>query len=134
MPPQTDRLFSALANPNRLALLRAVLLAGEASGPQLQKQFGFSQPTLSKHLKPLVDEGLVARSGGFHGSLFVPYPREAQTLLRSAAEVQAAHYGAVASDALELAREMATDLPGGSETPERVSDADGARTDDSKPA
>jgi DNA-binding transcriptional ArsR family regulator len=131
VPPQTDRLFSALANPNRLALLRAVLLAGEASGPQLQQQFGFSQPTLSKHVKPLIDEGLLERSGGFHGSLYAPHPREAQTLLRAAAEIQAAHYGALASDALELAEEMRAELSSGGQASERTTDAGGAGIDES---
>ena len=55
-----DRVFSALADPTRRAIL-ARLATGEATVNELVEPFGFSQPTISKHLKVLESAGLVAR-------------------------------------------------------------------------
>lgn len=55
-----DRVFAALADPTRRAIL-ARLSKGEATVNELVEPFGFSQPTISKHLKVLESAGLVAR-------------------------------------------------------------------------
>lgn len=56
-----DRVFAALADPTRRAIL-ARLAKGDATVNELVEPFGFSQPTISKHLKVLEGAGLVARS------------------------------------------------------------------------
>ena len=58
--PQLDRVFAALADPTRRAIL-ARLAAGEATVNELVAPFGLSQPTISKHLKVLERSGLVSR-------------------------------------------------------------------------
>jgi DNA-binding transcriptional ArsR family regulator len=55
-----DRVFSALGDPTRRAIL-ARLAEGEATVNELVEPFGFSQPTISKHLKVLESAGLVSR-------------------------------------------------------------------------
>ena len=55
-----DRVFAALADPTRRAIL-ARLADGEATVNELVAPFGFSQPTISKHLKVLERAGLVSR-------------------------------------------------------------------------
>ncbi|MFA5898495.1 MAG: metalloregulator ArsR/SmtB family transcription factor [Hyphomicrobium sp.] len=55
-----DRVFAALSDPTRRAIL-ARLAKGEATVNQLVEPFGFTQPTISKHLKVLESAGLVAR-------------------------------------------------------------------------
>lgn len=59
-PSNLDRVFAALADPTRRAIL-ARLAEGEATVNELVEPFGFSQPTISKHLKVLEGAGLVAR-------------------------------------------------------------------------
>lgn len=63
MPPalqQLDRVFGALADPTRRAIL-ARLATGEATVNELVEPFDLSQPTISKHLKVLERAGLVSR-------------------------------------------------------------------------
>ncbi|MDB5432110.1 MAG: winged helix-turn-helix transcriptional regulator [Caulobacter sp.] len=55
-----DRIFGALADPTRRAIL-ARLSGGEATVNELVAPFGLSQPTISKHLKVLEYAGLVSR-------------------------------------------------------------------------
>lgn len=56
-----DRLFGALADPTRRAILARV--AGrEATVSQLVEAFDLAQPTISKHLKVLEQAGLITRS------------------------------------------------------------------------
>jgi len=57
---QLDRVFAALADPTRRAIL-ARLSDGEATVNELVAPFGLSQPTISKHLKVLEHAGLVSR-------------------------------------------------------------------------
>ena len=58
--PQLDRVFGALADPTRRAIL-ARLARGEATVNELVAPFALSQPTISKHLKVLERAGLVSR-------------------------------------------------------------------------
>jgi DNA-binding transcriptional ArsR family regulator len=59
-PDQLDRVFAALADPTRRAIL-ARLAAGEATVNDLVAPFSLAQPTISKHLKVLERAGLVSR-------------------------------------------------------------------------
>ena len=58
--PQLDRVFAALADPTRRAIL-ARLALGEATVNDLVAPFALRQPTISKHLKVLEGAGLVSR-------------------------------------------------------------------------
>ncbi len=53
--------LKALAEPTRLRLLSLVLAAGEACVCDLTAPVGLSQPTVSHHLKVLVDAGILER-------------------------------------------------------------------------
>jgi DNA-binding transcriptional ArsR family regulator len=57
---ELDRVFGALADPTRRAIL-ARLANGEATVNELIAPFGLKQPTISKHLKVLEGAGLVSR-------------------------------------------------------------------------
>ncbi|MEQ9811277.1 MAG: metalloregulator ArsR/SmtB family transcription factor [Azospirillaceae bacterium] len=62
MSPQQDRVFAALADPTRRAIL-ARLAAGTATVTELAAPFAISQPAVSKHLAVLERAGLVVRDG-----------------------------------------------------------------------
>ena len=53
--------MSALADPNRLRALHAVLHS-ELTVNQITERVGMAQPTVSHHLRKLLVEGLVTRS------------------------------------------------------------------------
>jgi DNA-binding transcriptional ArsR family regulator len=53
-----DNIFHALGDPTRRAIL-ARLSLGEANVAELMAPFGFSQPTISRHLKVLEQAGLI---------------------------------------------------------------------------
>ena len=55
-----DRVFAALADPTRRAILTR-LAEGEASVAELARPHRMSQPAVSKHLKILERAGLIAR-------------------------------------------------------------------------
>ena len=57
------QLFKALGDPTRVRLLSMIAAAesGEACVCDLTEPIGLSQPTVSHHLKQLVDAGLVTR-------------------------------------------------------------------------
>jgi DNA-binding transcriptional ArsR family regulator len=59
-PKQLDRVFGALADPTRRAIL-ARLADGEATVNELVALSELSQPTISNHLKVLERAGLVSR-------------------------------------------------------------------------
>ena len=59
---ELERLFKALADRNRLLILNSLLEAGEpVCVCEFQPLLGISQPTVSHHLKQLVDAGLLDR-------------------------------------------------------------------------
>jgi DNA-binding transcriptional ArsR family regulator len=60
LDPSLDRVFAALADPTRRAILSR-LMEGQASVLQLAAPFSMTQPAVSKHLKVLERAGLVAR-------------------------------------------------------------------------
>jgi DNA-binding transcriptional ArsR family regulator len=55
-----DSSFAALADPTRRAIL-ARLSQGEATVNDLAKPFAISQPAISRHIKVLVDAGLIVQ-------------------------------------------------------------------------
>lgn len=55
-----DRIFSALADPTRRAIL-ARLTAGETTVLDIARPFRMTQPAVSKHLKVLEEAGLVVQ-------------------------------------------------------------------------
>ena len=52
------KIFKALSDQNRLKILH-ILSGGERCGCELLNHFNFTQPTLSHHMKVLIDCGLV---------------------------------------------------------------------------
>ena len=79
-PLELDRVFGALADPTRRAIL-ARLAAGEATVNELVAPFALSQPTISKHLKVLEQAGLVSRG---RAAQFRPVRLEAAPLAGAA--------------------------------------------------
>jgi len=80
-PAQLDRVFHALSDPTRRAML-ARLSRGEVTVSSLAAPFKTSLPAISKHLRVLEDAGLVRRDirGREHHCSLEPRP------LRTAAE------------------------------------------------
>jgi DNA-binding transcriptional ArsR family regulator len=59
-PDELDRVFAALADPTRRAII-ARLASGQATVMELVEPFGLTQPSVSKHLKVLERAGLISR-------------------------------------------------------------------------
>lgn len=53
--------FRVLAEPARLRILQSLELEGEISIGELAESLGLSQPNVSKHMRILIESGLVAR-------------------------------------------------------------------------
>ena len=85
--PQLDRVFGALADPTRRAILAKLASAPETPVGELAQPFRMSLPAVSKHLRVLEDAGLLARrrEGRVHHCRLVPGP------MRTAAD-WIAHY------------------------------------------
>lgn len=65
-PAAEDRIFQALADPSRRAILES-LTQGEAAVKELTTRFHLSQPAVSQHLGALKGAGLVTcRRDGRH--------------------------------------------------------------------
>ena len=58
---ELDRIFSALADPTRRAILTR-LASGEAGVLEVASQFTMTHPAVTKHLKVLEKAGLISRS------------------------------------------------------------------------
>jgi ArsR family transcriptional regulator len=59
--------FKALGDPKRLRMAQEIAAAGELSCGQVAERFDLSQPTISHHLRKLVDAGvLIVREAGQH--------------------------------------------------------------------
>lgn len=52
------RIFKALSDPNRLQIID-ILSCGERCACDILENFDFTQPTLSHHMKVLIDSGLI---------------------------------------------------------------------------
>jgi DNA-binding transcriptional ArsR family regulator len=59
MPSSTDRVFKALADPTRRAILERLIRGGEHTVHALTERAGVSQPMVSKHLSALKRARLV---------------------------------------------------------------------------
>ena len=66
--------FKVLADPARLRLLSLVLASGESCVCDLTAPVGLSQPTVSHHLKVLVDAGVLQREKRGRWAWFSPVP------------------------------------------------------------
>jgi DNA-binding transcriptional ArsR family regulator len=53
--------FSALADPTRLAIVERLLNEGERSAGEIAAPFAMSKPAISKHLRVLEEAGLIER-------------------------------------------------------------------------
>jgi ArsR family transcriptional regulator len=61
------RALKALADPTRFRMVQEIAAAGELSCGEVAARFDVSQPTISHHLKILLDAGLlVQRAEGKH--------------------------------------------------------------------
>jgi DNA-binding transcriptional ArsR family regulator len=78
--PDLDRVFSALSDPTRRAILGRLTI-GEATVNELAAPFALRQPTISKHLKVLEEAGLVSRG---RNAQFRPVRLEAAALASAA--------------------------------------------------
>jgi len=58
-PARTDDVFAALASPVRRELLRLLRDEGHQPVQELASHFDMSRPSVSEHLKVLLDAGLV---------------------------------------------------------------------------
>ena len=56
--PETVKMLKALSDENRFKIFN-ILIDGETCACELLEDFDISQPTLSRHMKILVDSGLV---------------------------------------------------------------------------
>ncbi|MBV9949685.1 MAG: helix-turn-helix transcriptional regulator [Myxococcales bacterium] len=64
--------LKALADPNRFRMVQVIAEAGEISCGEVNEQFDLAQPTISHHVRLLVDAGLLtARTEGKHHMLSV---------------------------------------------------------------
>lgn len=84
-PEQADQLAAALkvlADPARLRLLSLIQAqpAGEACVCHLTEPLGLSQPTVSHHLKVLLNAGLVEREQRGSWAFFRVVPEQLQAL------------------------------------------------------
>ena len=84
------RVFKAMGDENRLTILTH-LQAGERCACRLQEALNISQPTLSHHMRILLDAGLVsARKEGkwIYYSLSKTGTRQARELLCSVLDIE----------------------------------------------
>lgn len=65
---ETVSMLKALADINRLRIVKMLSKEEEMCGCKIHEAFGFSQPTLSHHMKVLCDCGLVKdiKDGKWH--------------------------------------------------------------------
>lgn len=68
-----DHLFSALSNPTRRDILD-MLLAGERSVGSIAERFEMSRPSVSEHLRLLLDAGLVTERADGRSVLYSAAP------------------------------------------------------------
>ncbi|MGD2134433.1 MAG: metalloregulator ArsR/SmtB family transcription factor [Maricaulaceae bacterium] len=59
--PSLDRVFAALGDPTRLAIVERLLEGGETTAGDLAEPFNISKPAISRHLGVLEDAGLIER-------------------------------------------------------------------------
>ena len=79
---QLAHLFRALSDPNRVKLVSLIAAApeGEACICDLTAPLGLAQPTVSHHMKQLVDAGLVTREQRGKWAYYRVVPQAIQAL------------------------------------------------------
>ena len=82
---QLARLFKALGEPTRVRLLSMIAASdtGEACICDLIAPVGLSQPTVSHHMKQLVDAGLVTREQRGKWAYYAVVPEALESLARA---------------------------------------------------
>lgn len=92
------RMFKALGDPTRVRLLSMIAAQsdGKACVCDLTEPVGLSQPTVSHHMKQLVDAGLVTREQRGKWAYYAIVP-EILTMLSAALDPQTLGAGAPAS-------------------------------------
>ena len=55
----TVKMLKAIADGNRFRIFNILMDNGETCACELLKEFNISQPTLSRHMKVMVDSGLI---------------------------------------------------------------------------
>ena len=70
-----DRLFQALADPTRRALIRALADDGPTTLSELSRRMPVTRQAVAKHLLVLRDAGLVETSGPVRGRTYTFSPR-----------------------------------------------------------
>lgn len=92
------RMFKALGDPTRVRLLSMIAAqpGGEACVCDLTEPVGLSQPTVSHHMKQLVDTGLVTRDQRGKWAYYAIVP-DNLSMLSSALDPQAIEAGPAAS-------------------------------------
>lgn len=92
------RMFKALGDPTRVRLLSMIAAhsGGEACVCDLTEPVGLSQPTVSHHMKQLVDAGLVTREQRGKWAYYAIVP-EILSMLSAALDPQTLQTGARAS-------------------------------------
>lgn len=81
------RKFQALSDPQRVRLLSMISAAGEACLCELTGPVGLSQPTVSHHMKRLVDAGLATREQRGRWAYFRPVPEALADLAATLAPI-----------------------------------------------
>ena len=56
-----QRIFNALADPTRFAIVERLLSGGALTAGELAEPFDISKPAISRHLKILEDAGVIER-------------------------------------------------------------------------
>jgi DNA-binding transcriptional ArsR family regulator len=97
--PQLDRVFAALADPTRRAIIERLLAAGELSVGDVAAPFAITTPAISRHLHVLERAGLIERRAERQWR-FVRVRADALTPVESWLSRQRRHW-AMALDRLE---------------------------------
>lgn len=76
------RTLRAVADPTRLQLLSAIRRSpdGESTVSDLADHLGFTQPTISHHLRIMVDDGLLGREQRGRHAFFSVVPERAMDI------------------------------------------------------
>ena len=74
MPPRAEqRVFDAIADPTRRAIL-AILVERPAAVEEIAGRFPVSRPAISKHLRTLLEAGLVRREAAGRMNIYRAQP------------------------------------------------------------
>lgn len=114
MALRTSRIFAVLSHPDRLRVFLALLREEDIQGRErgltqaqaLSELLNLGQPAVSNACHELLNAGLLIRNGNTRSPFVVTRPREARTMIRAAALIEASAADSAGAEASELAREM----------------------------